>query len=161
MAKRKTSKADLKTGMVDLADSAAQGEVINPWSTTRADDVGDLKELTTPPIVKVADMPIGANIDGTIYSVVPSRDTKIKNPLILVKLTGSGHKVSVPGTAAIMSVLLPEYDEKADREEPETKCPYIGRRVVIEKAAIKQSAKWKADDGTARKFPVFNVFVKD
>ena len=164
MATRKTSKADLKRGTVEVPHPAdvAANQSFSPWETSGSAEVDGLRELTIPPIVKIADMPIGAFIDGTIVDVIPSRQKSIRNPLIIVALTKGGNKVSLPATAAIANVLLPGYDDKKDSEQPEKKCPFIGSRVVCRKTAIKESKTWKEDDQkTPRKFPVFDVFVKE
>lgn len=161
MSTRKVTKRQMKSGTVDLHPSeVAAGQSSNPWETSSTPDVEGLQELTTPPIVKIADMPIGAFIDGTILDVIPSRQKSIRNPLIIVQLTKAGNKVSLPATAAIANVLLPGYDDKVDSANPAAKCPFVGSRVVCRKSGIKESKQFTEDDHkTPRKFPVFDVFV--
>lgn len=125
-------------------------------------DLGVFQELTSPPIVRMRDMQLGDVLDGKIVTVIPSRQKSIKNPLIVVALTASGQKVSVPAQAVIASALLPEYDdeEKEHRENPEAQCPYVGRRIFIKLTGHKQSTKFKQDDGkTPREFAVYDIAV--
>lgn len=163
--KRNTSKADLKQSS-NPADNAAADQSFSPWTTDAADTEG-LKELTIPPIVKIADMPIGASLDGTVLDVIPSRSKDIRNPLIIVQLTKGGNKVTVPAVAAIANVFLPGYDTREMKgpkgTDAKEHCPFLDKRVVIRKSGIRESKKF--DDGSKdkkpRKFPVFDVFVKD
>lgn len=162
--KRSTSKKDLKAATQNPADTAAAEASFSPWTTDTADTEG-LKELTIPPIVKLADMPLQASLDGTVLDVIPSRSKDVKNPLIIISLTKGGNKVTVPAVAAIANVFLPGYDVRENKgpkgTDAKEHCPFLGQRVVIRKAGIRESKKWQDDNKKPRKFPVFDVFVKE
>lgn len=161
--KKKLSKTDLNAMLEHPADvQAAEQSVFSPWSTDALDEdeLSDLEELTLPPLVKIADMPVQASLDFTLEKVVPSRNPSIDSPLIVARLTKGGNKVTVPAVASIANILLPGFDKKKDRDDPEAKCPFVGRRVIIRKSGIRESSKWQDDQKKPRKFPVFDVFVK-
>ena len=163
--KKKTSKEDLKamSAKNHPADTqAAETASFSPWTTEALDseELEELEELTLPPIVKIADMPIGASLDFTLVKVVPSRNPSIDSPLIIAALTKGGNKITVPAVAALANVLLPGFDKKKHRDDPQAICPHVGKRIIVRKSAIRESSKWTTDDGSKRKFPVFDVFVK-
>ena len=161
--KKKISKKDLDAATKHPAETqAAEQASFSPWSTDTlsADVLDEMDELTLPPIVKIADMPLQASLDFTLEKVVASRDEKIDNPLLVAKLTANGNKVTIPCVASIANTLLPGFDKKKDRDEPQEKCPYVGRHIIIRKSSIKESNKWTTEDGKKRKFPTFDVYVK-
>lgn len=162
--KKKTTAKDLKsmTESHPADTQAAEAASFSPWSTDTIDasELEELEELTLPPIVKIADMPMQASLDFTLEKVVPSRNPAIDSPLIVARLTKGGNKVTVPLVASLANVLTPGFDKKKDRDNPEAKCPYVGKRIIVRKAAIRDSNKWTTEDGKKRKFPVFDVFVK-
>lgn len=125
-------------------------------------NLGDFQELTSPPIVRMRDMKIGDVLDGKILAILPSQRKDIKNPLVVLELTGSdGVKVSVPGQAVITSTLLPDYDgdKPEHRENPQKLCPYVGRRLFIKLTGHKFSNQWKDDQDKPRKYPVYDIAV--
>lgn len=162
--KKSTSKKDLEamTSKHPAEAQAAENASFSPWSTDAldAEELEELDELTLPPIVKIADMPLQASLDFKLLKVVPSRNPSIDSPLIIAQLSKGGNKVTVPAVAAIANVLLPGFDKKKDREDPQAKCPHVGKRIIIRKSAIRESSKWQDDNKKPRKFPVFDVFVK-
>lgn len=138
------------------ADTAAAGR-LTPWKMGGDIKGAEMQVLTAPPIVKLKEMPIGAVLDGTLIDVIPSRNPSIKNPLFILSIDGQDY--SIPGQAVIVKALLPEYEDKKDRDNPAAKCPYLKRRVLLKKTGIKQSRTYKTDEGEPRDFAVYDIAV--
>jgi len=122
---------------------------LTPFTDASEIDASKFKLITRPPLVRLKDMPEGAVIDCTPLEVTESTNKSIKQPLLIVELTGKNSKVAIPMQAALRNVLL----DKAD------KCTFIGKRVLIRKAGERVSTKYKDDNGDPRKFSIYDVAV--
>jgi hypothetical protein len=126
---------------------------------------GQFRALTAPPIIKIKEMAVGMVLDFIPESVQASNKKSIRQCLIVGRHTQTGQAISVPAVAALANVLLEEADKdsgvkhgdgfRALRED------IVNKRVLIQKAGIKESSEYQDDNGDPRKFPVFNVVVDD
>ena len=130
-----------------LANTNTNG-AISLWEEGAAPQ--GFETISKPTILRLRDVPVGGYIDCTPLEVLPSTNKAIKQPLLLVELTKNKARVALPMQASLANVLLDEDEE----------CNYIGKRILIRKSGMKQSAKWKDDNGDPRQFALYDVAVQ-
>ena len=127
------------------------GHVVTSWQS--ASDLAEqgFKSLNNSEILRLREMPEGSVIDCTPVALIPSKNKAIRQPLIEAVLTEDGRTVTIPAQASIANQLI---DEKTG------KLKYEGQRVLIKKAGIRTSSKWKDDQGKARQFSIYEIAVQ-
>lgn len=143
------------------ANTESSGPVTAPWSTDIKKD--GLKALTLPPTLKIADMPMNASIDVTIYDLVPSRVKSIKNPLALAINNRDQTKLAIPVVGGLAGSLLADTDDVdlSEVTKDDLAEGILGNRVVITKVGVKESKQWKDDSGNPRQYPIFEVAIAE
>lgn len=130
-----------------LATTNGNGNAISLWEEGSAP--AGFETISKPTILRLRDVPVGGFIDCTPLEVLPSTNKSIKQPLLLVELTKNKARVALPMQASLKNTLLDEDDD----------CKFIGKRIMIRKSGIKQSNKWKDDNGDPRQFAIYDVAV--